>query len=262
MVPTLEEIDMFVQGEPNATQKNKIYDETIEMIEQTKRNLNKFQKGDQVKVIEGDMINLRGVVISTDDKEVTMVPLSDEFPLDNIKNLTFKASQIVKDFKEGDHVKTQNGKTGTVIKIEDQTAVILLDNYKEEIRSFVNDLMKSNEIQPELIKNNFDYKRFDLVKLMSHDSAGLVLKAEKDNLVIIDEKGKVTNVSFFNVESKVNNKNVNYQNNYKQNITIDSSIKVVDGLHKGKIATVKNIFKDVLFLFNQEVTQTGGIYNI
>ena len=98
----------------------------------------------------------------------------------------------------------------------------------------MNDLMKSSEIQAEQIKNNvnFDYKKFDLVKLMSQDSAGLVLKVEKDSVVIIDERGKVTNVNFFSIESKVANRNVSYQNNYKHNITIDSSVKVMDGLHK------------------------------
>lgn len=233
IVPSLEEIDMFVQGEPNPAEKARIYSETIELIEQTKRNLNKFQKGDQVRVIEGDLLNLRGVVISTSDKEVTIVPSYEEFLQIDIKNMTFQANQLLKDFKEGDHIKTQNGKTGTVIKIEDQTAIILLDNYKEEVRSFVNDLMKSTEIQPETIKaENFDYKRFDLVKLISHDSAGLVLKVEKDSVVIIDDRGKVQTVSFFNIESKANNRNINYQNNYKQNITIDSSVKVVDGFHK------------------------------
>jgi len=228
VVPTLEEIDLFV---PNPADKNRIYDETIDLIEKTKRNLNKFQKGDQVRVVEGDLMNLRGVVMAVFDKEVTIVPSYEEFQID-IKNMTFRANQLLKDFREGDHVKTQNGKTGTVIKVEDQTAIILLDNHKEEVRSFVNDLMKSNEIQAEMVKNNWDYKKFDLVKLISQDSAGLVLKVEKDNVVIIDERGKVTTVSFFHIESKVNNKNVNYQNNYKQNITIDSSVKVIDGMHK------------------------------
>ena len=208
-------------------------------------------------MVEGDLMNLRGVVMAVFDKEVTIVPSYEEFQID-IKNMTFRANQLLKDFREGDHVKTQNGKTGTVIKVEDQSAIILLDNHKEEIRSFVNDLMKSSEIQAESVKNTWDYRKFDLVKLISQDSAGLVLKVEKDNVVIIDERGKVTTVSFFHIESKVNNKNVNYQNNYKQNITIDSSVKVIDGMHKGKIATVKNIFKDVLFLFNQEVIQTAG----
>lgn len=233
MVPTLEEIEMFVQNEPNSNEKNRILEDAIEAIEQTKRNINKFQKGDQVRVVEGDLRNLRGTVINTIEKEVTIVPSIEDMKDLDIKNITFPVHQLVKDFKEGDHVKTQTGKTGTVIKIEDQTAIILLDNYKEEIRSFVNDLMRSTEVNTEKMKvNNLDLKRFDLVKLNGHDSAGMILKAEKDGAVIINDRGKVANVSMFNILSKVNNRNVNYQNNYKQILTIDSSVKVVDGLYK------------------------------
>ena len=74
VVPTLEEVDMFVQSEPNSNEKNRILEEAIETIEQTKKNINKFQKGDQVRVVEGDLLNLRGIVISTLEKEVTIVP--------------------------------------------------------------------------------------------------------------------------------------------------------------------------------------------
>ena len=233
-IPTLEEMDHFVQVEPNVSERGRMYDKAIEMIEETKRNINKFQKGDHVKVVDGELTNLRGVVIGTSDKEVTIQPAPEDVIGMDLQQMTFQTNQLLKDFKEGDHVKTQNGKTGTVLKVEDQWATILLDSYKEEVRSFVNDLMKSSEIQAEQVKNNvdFDYKKFDLVKLMSQDSAGLVLKVEKDSVVIIDERGKVTNVNYFSIESKVANRNVSYQNNYKHNITIDSSVKVMDGLHK------------------------------
>lgn len=230
---------MFVQSEPNSNEKNRILEEAIETIEQTKRNINKFQKGDRVRVVEGDLVNLRGIVISTLEKEVTIVPSPDNEDVQDLDltNLTFPVYQLVKDFSEGDHVKTPNGKTGTVIKVEDQNAHVLLDNYKEEIKCFVNDLMKITEFNVEQTNlNHLDLNRFDLVKLNGHDSAGLVLKVEKDGAFIINERGKVASVSLFNILSKVNNKAVNYQNNYKQNITIDSTIKVIDGLYKVKIS--------------------------
>lgn len=192
-----------------------------------------------MRVVEGDLVNLRGIVISTLEKEVTIVPSPDNEDVQDLDltNLTFPVYQLVKDFLEGDHVKTPNGKTGTVIKVEDQNAIVLLDNYKEEIKCFVNDLMKNSEFNIEQTNlNHLDLNRFDLVKLNGHDSAGLVLKVEKGGAFIINERGKVASVSLFNILSKVNNKAVNYQNNYKQNITIDSTIKVIDGLYKVKIS--------------------------
>lgn len=102
------------------------------------------------------------------------------------------------------------------------------------------------------------YRKFDLVKLMGHDSAGIVLKVEYDGLNIMNEKGNVRNISFLEIESKVTHRNTVFQNNYKDNITIESTVKVRDGLYKGKVGTVKHIFKDVLFLFNQEFIPTNG----
>jgi transcription elongation factor len=102
------------------------------------------------------------------------------------------------------------------------------------------------------------YKKFDLVKLMGYDSAGIVLKVEYDGLNIMNEKGHTKNISYLEVDSKVTHRNAAFQNNFKDTITIDSTIKVLDGLHKGKIGTVKQIFKDVLFLFNQEFIPTNG----
>lgn len=102
------------------------------------------------------------------------------------------------------------------------------------------------------------YKKFDLVKLMGHDSAGIVLKVEYDGLNIMNEKGNVRNINYLEIENKVTHRNSVFQNNYKDNITIESTVKVLDGLYKGKVGTVKHIFKDVLFLFNQEFIPTNG----
>ncbi len=37
-------------------------------------------------------------------------------------------------------------------------------------------------------------------------------------------------------------------------------MKVIDGVYKGKIGVVKHIFKNNLFIFNTEFTESAGIF--
>jgi hypothetical protein len=37
-------------------------------------------------------------------------------------------------------------------------------------------------------------------------------------------------------------------------------VKVIDGVYKGKIGVVKHIFKNNLFIFNTEFTESAGIF--
>jgi len=44
-----------------------------------------------------------------------------------------------------------------------------------------------------------------------------------------------------------------------QTFNRDSTCRIKDGLYKGKIAYVKHIYKDRLFLYNKEYIRTAGI---
>ena len=44
-----------------------------------------------------------------------------------------------------------------------------------------------------------------------------------------------------------------------QTFNQDSTARVKDGLYKGKIAYVKHIYKDRLFLYNKEFIRTAGL---
>ena len=67
----------------------------MDLIEITKKNINKFQKGDSVRVIEGSLSNLTGVVINTNDKEVTVLPNREDFN----QTLTFQPYELIKNFQ-------------------------------------------------------------------------------------------------------------------------------------------------------------------
>jgi ribosomal protein L24 len=104
------------------------------------------QIGDQVKVITGPMINLTGMVISANDKQITVLPNQEDLNI----SLNFRPAELIKDFQLGELVRANGGrnegKSGRIIKITDSTATILMSNQKEQFRAFVNDLVKSNEV--------------------------------------------------------------------------------------------------------------------
>lgn len=99
----------------------------------------KLEKGDTVKVIEGDLKHLMGIVESVgDDGKVNMKPIHEE--LHDI--LTFEAYQLQKYFKEGDHVKviagTHEGETGLIITVKEKTVIIFSDFTQKEVYNLKN----------------------------------------------------------------------------------------------------------------------------
>jgi transcription elongation factor SPT5 len=60
-----------------------------------------FSKGDTVRVVEGDLRHLMGVVESVDEEMVTIMPKHQDLH----ELLSFPSHQLQKFFKDGDHCK-------------------------------------------------------------------------------------------------------------------------------------------------------------
>jgi transcription elongation factor SPT5 len=89
-----------------------------------------------VKVVEGELRNLLGVVESVEDDTVTVMPKHQD-----LKDLlSFPASQLQKHFKVGDHVKAIAGRfegdAGLVLRVEENVAIVLSDLSSKEVSAF------------------------------------------------------------------------------------------------------------------------------
>ena len=159
--PTLEELQSFRKrpksgqneyddaNEENEASKiaGSLLDELSEL--QGKTGLGKSSKsgglliGDTVEVIEGDLINMRGKVMSMDQTTVKIRPIDASAEIVAMGEIEFLISQVRKHIKVGDHIKVTDGRyaneTGTVVAVEqidgesDFTAVILTDTTQKEI---------------------------------------------------------------------------------------------------------------------------------
>lgn len=72
VIPTLEEMERFLKGESNEQDKNELLLESLNAIEEARSKINCYEKGDKVRVVEGDLVNLIGVVVNSNPIEVTI----------------------------------------------------------------------------------------------------------------------------------------------------------------------------------------------
>ena len=99
--------------------------------------------GDTVEVIEGDLVGMRGKLVSLDGTTVKVKPTNNTVDLGGTQEVEFLANQVRKYIAVGDHVKVTDGRyaneTGVVVAVEklegetDCTAVVLTDVTHKEI---------------------------------------------------------------------------------------------------------------------------------
>lgn len=99
--------------------------------------------GDTVEVIEGDLVGMRGKLVSLDGTTVKVRPTNNTVDLGGTQEVEFLANQVRKFIAVGHHVKVTDGRyaneTGVVVAVEtlegetDCTAVVLTDVTHKEI---------------------------------------------------------------------------------------------------------------------------------
>eukprot|EP00126_Sphaerothecum_destruens_P002287 Sdes_comp15728_c0_seq1m4763 len=113
--PTLDELQRFQGVNSDGVTSHEVGAELLPFTNVI------FSKGDAVEVIEGELINLTGVVDKVENGMITVIPKHEDLKGMN-DALEFPASQLRKFFKMGDHVKVvagqYTGETGMVVRVE------------------------------------------------------------------------------------------------------------------------------------------------
>ena len=237
------------------------------LIEQAGSKATKYFKGDKVRVIKGDLMNLTGEIIKITPTSLIVRPLNSEL----MDSLEITPSDCVKDFTKGDYVRVVDGKNagkeGFVLSVEDNNvATIMSDGLQNMIQVFVNDLVFCNEstrnidvsakkdknAQPEFVK-------YDLVKLNDRKIVGIVLSTANAGWRILDNFGNVQNVTPDQIEQKLKTRNKITRNDKNQTIRVGDSVRILQGKFRGQTGMVKHIYNDSLFIYNSDFTQNVGI---
>ena len=256
--PKLEEMNLFNMDENGINEEG--FSEAFNNIEINKRR--KFNKGDRVKIIQGDLNGITGKVISHIDKTVSFYPNVVEL-MNEV--LEFPEEYLVKVFMPGELVSvisgTNIGKNGFIVRIEEDndTAVIYSENTQSYFKASCRDLVLSNQLNLER-ENNSTFKIGDLVQINNTHTICYILDASKYILKVIDTSNEIKNVSVRDVfQIHVNKRNTGIDCR-RNPITRDNIIKVVNGPYKGTKATIKCLYKRFVFLHNNEIIQSNGIF--
>eukprot|EP01132_Coremiostelium_polycephalum_P000515 gene515-650_t len=267
IVPTLEELQKFQDRDDESNRR--VDDDEDDEYGSISRSDNAapilpsviskpvlFSKGDTVKVIEGDLKNLMGTVESIDENSVTILPKGLDEPL------LFKASELQKFFKIGDHVKAISGRyegeTGLVLRVEDLTVVLLSDLSMSEIKVKPQDIQECTEIATGKLELG-NYELHDLVQISPH-KVGIIIKVERDSFKILDEGSNVTTVKLQEVGNKRRNRGATTLDAHQNTVTAGDVIEVVDGLYRGKQGSILHISRNFLFLKSKDVFENGGVF--
>lgn len=132
-----------------------------------------FFKGDQVKIISGELRNLEGVIEESDSiRQEVHVSVSVG---DDVETLILKENEIMKVFKIGTHIKViagnNAGETGHIVLLDEDgdnggNAIIMSDSGDKEIKVFVNYLIASGEVSKGLVTID-GFELYDLVSVYS-----------------------------------------------------------------------------------------------
>lgn len=104
-------------------------------------------KNDKIRCVSGDLMNIKGVVVSIDNNLVNFTPIGIEGFTDNLQ---VDVKHVVKLFEPGDNVRViegpNKGETGIVTDIEQSFVIISLEQSTREIKVFANNLKMKSEL--------------------------------------------------------------------------------------------------------------------
>lgn len=90
--------------------------------------------GDNVEVVEGELVNLMGKVTRVDGTRISIKPSHEDLK----DELEFFAHELKKYFRQGDHVKViagrYEGDTGLIVRVEDNLIVLFSDLTMHELQ--------------------------------------------------------------------------------------------------------------------------------
>ena len=230
--------------------------------------------GDKVEIVEGDLIGLKGKVMMMGETTIKIKPLDGAIDIGGTGEIEFLTSQVRKHIAMGAHVKVIDGRytneTGTVVAVEevdgdkDMTAVILTDVTNKEISLRVSQLRESTE-QYSGQDKLAGYELYDLVMLSgggSTNEVGIIVRIGREDFTVINGHGISRDVRPEELRGKRNSTSnravaLDVQGNQMR---CGDQVKVAEGPHKGKTATIKRMSRSQIFLYSQTRSENAGMF--
>lgn len=178
-------------------------EEELKRYDLLRRHNSNFSKGDKVKVVSGELKNVKGHVLEIIGQYAKIKPL-EKFKI--AFDLQLECKQLAKDFDHGDNIVVVSGKytgeRGIVTHIDGEMAYFLSDIQKREFKVFLNDLkLKSQVAESFSMSIEHNYRVYDLV-LYQNNKAGVVIGVERDTVKVVNEQNEVELIRVSDIQSK------------------------------------------------------------
>ncbi|KAK9886433.1 hypothetical protein WA026_016713 [Henosepilachna vigintioctopunctata] len=249
--PTLSELERF-EEQPEGI------DLELPAEKEDKGVTHSFSAGDNVEVVEGELINLQGKIISIDGSMISIMPKHEELN----DTLVFQASELKKYFKMGDHVKVLSGRyegdTGLVVRVENNRVVLISDLTMHEMEVLPKDLQLCTDMASG-VDSLGKFEWGDLVNLDS-ETVGVIVRLERENFHVLNMHGKVVECRPGSLQKRRLNRFTAALDSYRNNLHRKDMVKVIDGPHSGFSGEIKHLYRNFAFLYSREFLQNGGIF--
>ncbi|XP_030848891.1 transcription elongation factor SPT5 [Strongylocentrotus purpuratus] len=250
--PTLSELERF---------EDKPEDIDVELVARSKSSKEKshsFAPGDNVEVVEGELIHLQGKVKSVDGNTILVLPKHEDLK----DTLEFPAHELRKHFKIGDHVKViagrYEGDTGLVVRVEDNLAIVFSDLTMHEMKVLPRDLQLCQEMSTG-VDSLGQFQLGDLVQL-DPQTVGSIVRLEKETFQVLNMHNKLVQVKPQAVTRKKDSRHAVALDAEQNNLQVKDIVKVIDGPHSGREGEVKHIYRNYAFLHSRLMTENGGVF--
>jgi len=254
--PTIEELQMF-EDRKDGDQEGGSNLYGVENVEKRKVV---YLDGDLVKIISGELKNLRGKVMNFNEEEqtVTIEPQHDDLK----DHLVFPINQVIKHFNLGDHVKViagrYEGETGMIVKVDGEQVVLFSDLNKKSLEVFLVDVQKSTEVAQGLTELG-DYQMHDLISL-GPQSVGVITRVDRQSVSVITNNGTVQEIKLQAIGQKKNSRNAVALDGNQNQLAVADLVKCTEGQHKGKTGKVIHLFRSFAFLHSHDMIRNAGVF--
>ncbi|KAL3080017.1 hypothetical protein niasHT_034575 [Heterodera trifolii] len=255
---------------PTLTELERFQDSTDDLkkeLENThlREKRHSFAPGDNVEVMDGELVNLRGKIQSIDGQKVVILPEHEDLN----EPLTLNASELRKYFKPGDHVRViagrYEGDTGLIVRVEDNVVIMLSDLTMGEMKILPKDVQLCAEVATG-VERMGQYQYQDLV-MLDKETVGVIVRLERENVEVLSMHGKILRVNPQTIECKKNSRFVKALDSQKNTIQAGDTVKVVEGFLARKKETeeerqgeIKHLFRNWAFVFSRKYPQNGGMF--
>eukprot|EP01113_Clastostelium_recurvatum_P020602 TRINITY_DN2437_c0_g1_i1.p1 TRINITY_DN2437_c0_g1~~TRINITY_DN2437_c0_g1_i1.p1 ORF type:complete len:1057 (-),score=369.20 TRINITY_DN2437_c0_g1_i1:131-3301(-) len=265
IVPTIDELTRFqdrsARNADGETDANAL-DEGLQALSaplaaSTRRN-NVLRKGDVVKVIEGDLKHLMGVVESVDDDAITIMPRHEQLT----ELLQFPSAQLQRYFKVGDHVKVVSGKyhgqTGMVVKIDDLVAIVHSDLTNADIKVLISDIQEATEVTSGRLELG-NYELHDIVQIEAN-RFGVIVRVDQSSFIVLDQHGTPVTIDLKAMGPKRHSRDAVTMDKFQNQLHQNDIVQVLDGPHRRRTGTIKHIMRYFVWCYSREYLENGGIF--